>query len=86
MIKIRAKKICVLIGQTKALSYAIRNLTVSKRNTLLKERLRGEIEQKPKIFPLPEPKPYDIPEDNQYLMAAEPEAEYRSPNSPKMVP
>lgn len=31
----RAKKICVLIGQTKALSYAIRNLTVSKRNTLL---------------------------------------------------
>lgn len=44
----RAKKICVLIGQTKALSYAIRNLTVSKRNTLLKERLRGEVETKPK--------------------------------------
>ena len=38
----RAKKVCVLIGQTKALSYAIRNLTVSKRNTKLKERLRGE--------------------------------------------
>lgn len=44
----RAKKICVLIGQTKALSYSIRNLTVSKRNTLLKERLRGEVETKPK--------------------------------------
>ena len=44
----RAKKICVLIGQTKALSYAIRNLTVSKRNTLLKERLRSEVETKPK--------------------------------------
>ena len=72
----RAKKICVLIGQTKALSYAIRNLTVSKRNTLLKERLRGEIEQKPKIMPLYEPKPYVIPEDNQFSMAAEPEAEY----------
>ena len=71
----RAKKICVLIGQTKALSYAIRNLTVSKRNTLLKERLRGEIEQKPKIMPLYEPKPYVIPEDNQISMAAEPEAE-----------
>lgn len=40
----RAKKICVLIGQTKALGYAIRNLTVSKRNTKLKERLRGEIQ------------------------------------------
>ena len=38
----RAKKVCVLIGQTKALSYAIKNLTVSKRNTLLKERLSGE--------------------------------------------
>ena len=74
----RAKKICVLIGQTKALSYAIRNLTVSKRNTLLKERLRGEIEQKPKIMPLYEPKPYVIPEDNQFSMAAEPEAEYNS--------
>lgn len=72
----RAKKICVLIGQTKALSYAIRNLTVSKRNTLLKERLRGEIEQKPKVVPLHEPKPYVIPEDNQFSMAAEPEAEY----------
>lgn len=35
----RAKKICVLIGTTKALAYAIRNQTVSKRNTKLKERL-----------------------------------------------
>ena len=35
----RAKRICVLIGQVKALSYAIRNLTVQKRNTRLKERL-----------------------------------------------
>lgn len=74
----RAKKICVLIGQTKALSYAIRNLTVSKRNTLLKERLRGEIEQKPKVVPLHETKSYEIPEDNQFSMAAEPEAEYYS--------
>ena len=38
----RAKKVCELIGQTKVLSYAIRNLTVSKRNTKLKERLRAE--------------------------------------------
>lgn len=35
----RAKKVCVLIGQLKALSYAVRNLTVQKRNTRLKERL-----------------------------------------------
>lgn len=35
----RAKKICVLVGTTKALAYAIRNQTVSKRNTKLRERL-----------------------------------------------
>lgn len=35
----RTKKICVLVGTTKALSYAIHNQTVSKRNTMLKERL-----------------------------------------------
>lgn len=36
----RAKKICVLVGTTMALSYAVRNKTVSKRNTNLKERLK----------------------------------------------
>ena len=36
----RAKKVCVLIGSTKALAYAIHNLTVSNRNTELKERLQ----------------------------------------------
>lgn len=35
----RARKVCVLIGQLKALSYAVLNLTVQKRNTRLKERL-----------------------------------------------
>ena len=35
----RAKQILVLIGTKKALSYAVRNVTVEKRNTLLKERL-----------------------------------------------
>lgn len=38
----RAKKICVLVGTTKALAYAIRNQTVSKRNTKLKERLNDK--------------------------------------------
>ena len=35
----RAKKIIVMVGTKKALGYAIRNVTVMKRNTLLKERL-----------------------------------------------
>ena len=38
----RAKKICVLVGTTKALAYAIKQNTVSKRNTKLKERLNGK--------------------------------------------
>lgn len=37
----RAKKILVLVGTKKALAYAVRNVTVTKRNTLLKERLNG---------------------------------------------
>lgn len=37
----RAKKILVMVGSKKALSYAVRNVTVTKRNTLLKERLQG---------------------------------------------
>ena len=69
----RAKKICVLIGQPKALAYAIRNLTVTKRNTKLKERLRGEID----ASTAPRPhigKTYAMPEE-QALMAAESDQE-----------
>jgi len=36
----RAKKILVLVGTKKALGYAVRNVTVTKRNTLLSERIR----------------------------------------------
>lgn len=39
----RAKKILVIVGTKKALAYAVRNVTVTKRNTLLKERLQGGI-------------------------------------------
>ncbi|EJW89236.1 helicase, RecD/TraA family, partial [gut metagenome] len=39
----RAKKICVLIGTKKALGFAIRNMSVLKRNTKLKERLNPEL-------------------------------------------
>ena len=36
----RAKKILVIVGTKKALSYAVRNVTVTSRNTMLKERLQ----------------------------------------------
>lgn len=35
----RAKKVLVIVGTKKALAYAVRNVTVTKRNTLLRERL-----------------------------------------------
>ena len=35
----RAKKICVLVGTTKALAYAIKQNAVSKHNTKLKEQI-----------------------------------------------
>ncbi len=38
----RAKKVLVMVGTKKALAYAVRNVTVTKRNTLLKERLEIE--------------------------------------------
>ena len=36
----RAKKICVLVGTTKALAYSVYNQVALQRNTKLKERLR----------------------------------------------
>ena len=39
----RAKKICVLIGAMKALAYAVRNMSVLKRNTSLRERLNPSL-------------------------------------------
>lgn len=45
----RAKKICVLVGTKKALSFAIRNLSVLKRNTKLKERLNALDGQSAKV-------------------------------------
>ena len=36
----RAKKILVLVGTKKALGYAVRNVTVTDRNTMLQERLK----------------------------------------------
>ena len=36
----RAKKVLVIVGTKKAVSYSVRNVTVTKRNTKLKERLQ----------------------------------------------
>ena len=37
----RAKKICIIVGTTKALAYSIHNMVVLKRNTKLKERMNA---------------------------------------------
>ena len=65
----RAKKICVLLGTKKALSFAIRNMSVLKRNTKLKERLNPSSEQQ-------EHKIYSISQESEYMVAAEPTVEY----------
>ena len=36
----RAKKVCIVIGQKRALWYAVSHVTVTQRNTKLKERLQ----------------------------------------------
>ena len=36
----RAKKVLVMVGTKKALAYAVRNVVVQKRNTMLKDRLQ----------------------------------------------
>ncbi len=42
----RAKKILVIVGTKKALAYGVRNVTVTRRNTMLRERLEGKLEGK----------------------------------------
>ena len=39
----RAKKLLVLVGTGKAVNYSVRNVTVTKRNTKLRERLAGSL-------------------------------------------
>ena len=47
----RAKKVLVIVGTKKALAYAVRNVTVTKRNTHLKIRLRESGENAGAEFP-----------------------------------
>jgi exodeoxyribonuclease V alpha subunit len=69
----RAKKICVLLGTKKALSFAIRNMSVLKRNTKLKERLNPTSEQL-------EHKIYSIPQEPEHVIAAEANVKYNKSN------
>lgn len=69
----RAKKICVLVGTKKALSFAIRNMSVLKRNTKLKERLNPALAQSGNATPSKE---YMIPTQTDYGMVAEERTEY----------
>lgn len=39
----RAKKLCIIVGDSKALAIAVRNMVVTMRNTTLKERLKDEL-------------------------------------------
>ena len=49
----RAKKILVLVGTKKALGYAVRNVTVTRRNTMLKDRLQRDLEKPAAIHRAP---------------------------------
>lgn len=78
----RAKKICVLIGTRKALSFAIRNMSVLKRNTKLKERLNPVLaqtvqEQQLKIYPIQRPV--------ETGLVADPQGEYGKHLSQRMI-
>lgn len=73
----RAKKICVLIGSTKALAYAIHNMTVLKRNTKLKERLNPllTVAKEDKVIPL-QKTGYEIGKESPLGMVAEEKTPY----------
>lgn len=69
----RAKKICVLVGTKKALSFAIRNMSVLKRNAKLKERLNPALAQSGSATP---PKEYVLSTQTEYGMVAEEKIQY----------
>ncbi len=74
----RAKKICVLIGTSKALAYAIKNMTVLKRNTKLKERINPSltVANANKAIPL-EKTNYEIGKESSLGMVAEEKTPYK---------
>ena len=76
----RAKKICVLVGQTKALAYAIHNMKVLKRNTRLKERLAPTATDSIATA-LNSAQQYALPTE-EILMAAEDRVQYGDKGKP----
>ena len=60
----RAKKILVLVGTKKALGYAVRNVTVTDRNTMLQERLK-------KLMPQETQTPGSLAESAVHMTAGE---------------
>ena len=65
----RAKKGLVLVGSKRALSYAVRNVTVRQRNTLLRQRLQKERENRTENRLAAA---YETAEEGGLLRAAEP--------------
>lgn len=76
----RAKKICILVGQPKALAYAIRNIKVLKRNTRLKERLAPTATDSTSTAQN-SARPYALPTE-EIQMAAEERAPYGDRGKP----
>lgn len=67
----RARKICVLVGQAKALAYAIYNQQVLRRNTRLKERLDP-------AATVPDSAPLYLPPAEEIRLAAEGPVSYET--------
>ena len=83
----RAKKILVLVGTKKALAYAVRNMTVNKRNTMLKERLQRAQNRPVQVVPFHKPmdeertektKSYSAVRLKPALMVAEEKVQYNA--------
>ena len=70
----RAKKVCVLLGTKKALSFAIRNMAVLKRNTKLKERLNPGLFSSESVENVPN---YILSSNETLGIAAESDIEYK---------
>jgi exodeoxyribonuclease V alpha subunit len=80
----RAKKILVIVGTKKALAYAVKNVTVEKRNTMLKERLQKALPQV-NAHPvsqteIPAHKIIQYPQQGRTRMVAEPKPDYGKPS------
>ncbi|MBR2257260.1 MAG: ATP-dependent RecD-like DNA helicase [Blautia sp.] len=78
----RAKKILVIVGTKKAVSFAVRNVKVNSRNTMLKDRMiRLHSEDSKKVEPLPfqEPRQKTNYQENESSVPVKMVAEARKP-------